>query len=341
VTGGLRPARTPTFIAALLVAGGCACGSSSSSAPGGPTGDDAATDAATDGPTTIDGSVEAGPGADGGAATPAGACAALGAAYCGRLEACAPFLLTLAYGDATTCAARFAAACTPAFGASGTAATPAQLEACAQAVGAESCADALDNAQPAACQVMGTLANGAVAGSSLQCQAGYCPPVSGSACCQCTARVGVGSACMVDQDCTSGLVCPNNACTQPAGPGAACSSSQPCMQTLACIGGTCQTPAMNGAPCQTTFECDLPHGGYCNSQTMKCAQAQTAAGGSPCGYVGGNFVACAAGGSCVNGTCVAPASDGASCDPQNGPPCLQPAQCVNGKCMLPSPSMCH
>jgi hypothetical protein len=324
----------------LALLAGCAGCSSSSSAGSGLALDGGAGDDAT---ATNDGggAADATPGGDGSVVGAAGACADLGAAVCARLEACAPFLLQLTYGNAATCAARYAAACTPALGANGTTATPTQLEACVQAVNAETCDDALDNAELSACDFMGTLADGAVAGSGLQCQAGYCPPISGSACCQCTARVGVGSACSIDKDCSAGLICYQSACTKPAASGATCSTSQPCLYTDACIGGTCQPALTNGATCQTTFDCDFDHGWYCNAQTLKCAQAQAAGGGSPCGNINGNFIACSAGGQCINGACMAAAADGAACNAQSGPPCMQPAQCVMGNCMLPSPSMCH
>ena len=284
-----------------------------------------------------DAAVEAGPSAD-------QACNDFATAACGRLQACAPFLVQLAYGDATTCAQRSALGCTPSLTASGSKVTPAQMESCAQAISAETCDESLDNAQPSACANLGTLAAGTACGAHSQCQSGYCKNAVGTVCGTCTARAAAGAACTVDEDCTAGLLCNQSACIAPAASKAPCSMTQPCTRSLTCIAGTCQTPLAVGAACSAATDCDGAQGAYCNTQTKMCAQTQLAATGQPCGIVNSTVVACSGGDTCVNvmgtqGTCHPPAADGALCGP--GVACMSPSVCVSGKCTLPDASTCH
>jgi hypothetical protein len=288
-----------------------------------------------------------GGGGDGAATGPtaAQACADFANALCSRLEACTPFALQLAYGDVATCASRGALLCAPALAANGSQATPAQMESCAQAVSAETCDESLDNAQPSACNVPGSLANGAACGSHAQCQSGYCKLAAGSLCGTCTDHAAAGAQCTVDQDCQATLVCNSGSCIGPAQSGAACSTTQPCLRSLTCIGGKCGTPLAPGTACTAATDCDAAHGVYCNLQTKKCEQGQAAPTGQPCGIVNGTLVGCSGGDSCANvqngqGTCHQPAADGAPCGP--GIACLAPAVCTStARCTVPNPSVCH
>jgi hypothetical protein len=313
-----------------------ACGACSSSK-----GDTAA---GGDGGGSADVVVETGPSA-------ADACLAFATAFCNRLEACTPFALQVSYGDANSCAQRGVLLCVPALSANGSTITPTQMETCAQAVEQETCDEALDNPQPSACDVPGTLAVGAVCGSHAQCQTNYCKLTPGTLCGTCTAHSGNGAQCQLDSDCAATLICNGGTCVGPAQSGAACGSTQPCMRSLVCIGNKCQTPLGSGAACTGTTpttgvsDCDAAHGLYCNTQTKKCAQTQIAPTGQPCGIVSGNLVACANGDSCGNvsngqGTCHQPAGDGAVCGPDIA--CVAPAVCTStARCTLPNPSVCH
>jgi hypothetical protein len=271
------------------------------------------------------------------------ACNHFAMSLCGQLNTCAPFVFQTIYGDTMTCITRTSLGCLPALGANGNQTTPAQLDACAQAIGSETCDAAADNAEPQACDLPGTLAAGAGCGSNAQCQSGYCKIPLGKACGTCTARAAAGAACSVDVDCAAGLVCSGTTCVMPAATGAACSMTQPCMRTLACIGGQCATPLAAGATCSGPTGCDASKGLYCDMQKT-CAQTGTAPAGQPCGIIGSSVVACTAGATCavasgISGTCHQPAADGALCGPGIG--CLAPATCIGGKCQLPSPSSCH
>jgi hypothetical protein len=273
------------------------------------------------------------------------ACMAFATAFCDRLNACTPFALQVSYGDPNTCAQRGALLCIPALMSNGSSITPTQMEACAQAVAQETCDEALDNPQPSACDVPGTLATGAVCGSHAQCQSGYCKLTAGTLCGTCTDHSGNGAQCQLDSDCAATLICNNGTCVGPAQAGVTCGSTQPCMRSLSCIGGKCQAPLGVGAACTAATDCDAAHGVYCNTQTKKCAQTQVAPTGQPCGIVSGNLVACANGDSCANisngtGTCHQPAADNAPCGP--GIPCVPPAVCTStARCTLPNPSVCH
>jgi hypothetical protein len=309
----------------LAACGGCTSSNGSSSS-------------GTDGGGGADVVVEAGP-------TAIDACTAFATAFCARLEACTPFALQVAYGDVNTCAQRGALLCIPALSANGATVTPTQMEACAQAVQAENCDEVLDNPQPSACDVPGTLPVGAVCGSHAQCQSTYCRLTAGTLCGTCTAHSGAGAQCQLDADCAASLICNGGTCVGPAPLGSTCGATQPCMRSLSCLGGKCQPPGATGASCASAADCDAAHGVYCNTQTNKCAQTQVAATGQPCGIVNGNAIACSGGDSCgkvVNyqGTCHQTAGDNAVCGPDIA--CLPPAVCIStARCTLPNPTVCH
>jgi hypothetical protein len=314
-------------VGAVILAACGACSSSSANTAGGGDGGGGGTDSA----------VEAGPSAS-------QACNDFAASLCARLEACTPFALTVAYGDVGTCTTRSALLCTTALGAGGTLVTPTQMEGCAQAVAAETCDESMDNAQPSACAVPGSLADGTACGSHAQCQSGYCKLSAGTLCGKCTPHAGAGAQCTVDPDCQATLVCNSGTCIAPAQSGAACSATQPCLRTLTCIGGKCATPLAAGTACSAATDCDASKGVYCNTQTKKCEQTQISAAGQPCGIVNASLAACSGGASCAGikngqGTCHPPAADGAPCGPDIY--CVAPAVCTStARCTVPNPGVC-
>ena len=273
------------------------------------------------------------------------ACTDFAAALCGRLEACTPAALQIAYGDVGTCTTRSAILCSAGLAAPGTQATPAQMEACAAAVAAETCDESLDNPQPSACDIPGAVANGSVCGSHSQCQSGYCKPTMGTLCGTCAGHAGASAQCTADIDCQATLICNNGSCVGPAAAGATCGTTAPCMRTLACLNGKCAAPGGAGASCTASTDCDGARGFYCNTQTKQCTQTQFVSSGQPCGIVSNNIAVCTASETCVNivnaaGTCHQVAADGAPCGPGIG--CLPPALCsATARCTVPNPSVCH
>lgn len=329
----MRQIRGALGIAAALVLAACSGCSSDKSSSGG-----------------FDAGAEA---EAGGGVTPTQACTDFATAVCGRLQACAPFGVQVIYGDQATCVQRTALACSPSLGASGSQITAAQMDACAQAIGAETCDQAFNNAQPAACNVPGTLANGAACGSDAQCQSGHCEITTfGTVCGTCAQRAAAGGSCGVDADCAAGLVCaPSSSgmggtCAIPGASGASCSPTQPCLRTLTCLNGKCQTPLAAGTTCTSATDCNGGQGLYCDPQSKTCKQEQTATAGQPCLDVNGTLTVCTASAACIamdrglEGTCHATAMDGNPCGP--GIDCVPPAICSkDAKCVLPDPSSCH
>jgi hypothetical protein len=270
------------------------------------------------------------------------ACADLAEALCGRIQTCSPFVLQAVYGGAAGCVQRTTLPCKPQLSARGSQTTPALIESCAKAVAVEGCADMLDNVQPAACRLVGELADGIACATSAQCQSGYCRLPPGAECGTCVNRVTGHSACLADTDCASGLVCNQGTCLTPGLAGAPCGGPvQACARTLACIGGTCKVPGALAAACDAPTDCDGTQGLFCNTSTKRCMQMLFAAANQPCGIVGKNLVTCAGGATCLGGKCVAPAADGAGCDPLAGRSCLANAACAAGKCSVPDPGTCR
>lgn len=295
----------------------------------------------------LDAAMEAGP-------SPMQACTDFATAFCSQLAKCTPFAFQANYGDMNTCVTRSSIPCPAALGANGTTMTPSDLEQCVSAVNAETCDEALDNPQPSACSIPGTIAAGAACGSDWQCTTSFCQLVPGSLCGTCTDRKmgprapDAGAECAVDAQCAATLVCAGGSCVSPGMMGATCSNAQECMRTLTCIGGTCKTPLAVGATCAAATDCDGSKGLYCDLKTTKtCKQTGTAMVGGACGIVSGGLVACIDGSNCANmtmgmGTCHQAAADNAPCGPGIG--CMSPAVCIKStsySCELPNAAMCH
>jgi len=276
--------------------------------------------------------------------TPTQACQDFAESYCGRLNACAPFLMEVSYGDVATCASRLALTCAPGLGAPGAHATPTDMEACAQAMANQSCEDALDNSQPSACMVPGGRVDDAGCGVGTQCQSGYCRPIPGTICGTCQPHSSAGGRCVIDADCSATLVCHVGACVGPGVAGSPCGPSEPCLRSLACVNGRCQAPVPAGGQCFAPTDCDGTHGAYCDLFQQKCTPTRVAMTGEPCGLTDAGAVACIRGESCGNvkdgqGTCHPTAGDRAPCGPDIA--CLPPASCtLAARCTLPNPAAC-
>jgi hypothetical protein len=296
-----------------------------------------------------------GAGSDGGAGGTTGtagtsgsidtACASFDA-ICQKLNTCAPALVKFNYGTVDECVKRFKISCLDASKAPDSGLTAATISACAAALPAATCEDAIYR-KVTACEVKGGRSNGMACGTNEQCSTGHCAQAD-QACGVCAAFVGAGAACSVDEDCEPGLLCSNDShCVVPGTAGGVCNTNQPCRLGLYCRNGSCVNGAETpGTTCEPTLtaSCDLLKGIYCDSTVGKCANLGFAANGDPCGLVAAKFVSCAAG-ECIyptadatQGVCGALAGDGAACDATTL--CESPARCLSGHCKLPSSSAC-
>jgi hypothetical protein len=274
----------------------------------------------------------------------------LATAECNLIGQCYPFLMTLLFPNANTCATRLLLEL-PTGGLTGLTVTPGQIETCVSAINGTSCTQLENNQLPASCQFTGSLANGTACGSSSQCQTGYCK-MNGT-CGTCAVLSQAGGTCNGSSDCVQGLACGAGSCVTPGAAGATCSAAQPCLGSLFCntTNNICTAFVTTaGAACPGNGSCSEGLGLTCSSATGGvCAQISTAMAGNPCGLVGGGFTVCAAGGTCVpngatgSGTCAAPIADGQPCGSDGGTQisCQDPATCTAGVCTLPSPGSCH
>jgi hypothetical protein len=291
---------------------------------------------------------------DGGAnVTAERACADVAAAYCKRVNECAPIIISLLWGDEATCQDRVVPACVKGLAASSTGATAAGYETCAADVGATECSALVSRNMPASCRPSGgRVAAGGACGDDWQCQSGYCSIPSGEACGTCASRLSAGSACTDDAQCEFGLNCSgalgSKVCLASGMAGATCDDNHPCASPNVCIGktvtasGTCGPGAPPGGACDTSG-CDFAQALFCHPITKVCQRITFAKPGEQCGVINSGLVGCS-GSTCVPpgqlvGTCSAIADDGAACNP-NGPNCKAGAKCIGGTCQVPDPATC-
>jgi hypothetical protein len=298
---------------------------------GGPLGDGTAGDS------------KAGDGGDSGSGTSATkACGDNASAYCTQLEMCAPFLVTVTYGDELTCVARNTLSCADVLAAPGTGWNGDVLEACIKARTAQTCADFLEaKPAPQACRVTGQIFNGPCRYGG-QCGSGYCRYASGASCGTCVNLGETGSPCTTSSDCDGNLMCAGSGTCQPPSPlTGACGAMAPCQQGLACIGMVCIQPGALGATCNAAnnnADCDYNQGVYCDGTSKACTAYVVAQAAGSCG--GTTPTACAGGGTCYKSACVPPAMDGSMCASATGENCLFPSSCNMGTCGLYTASLC-
>jgi hypothetical protein len=230
--------------------------------------------------------------------------------------------------------------------------TVLNIQACGQALAAESCDQFRSSGYPPECTVSpGTRADGEPCISDAQCAGISCTWTANAACGACSHSSPVGSTCTVDGDCTSDAWCDgaSKTCIAYLLQGASCTGTNAtCAWYLACTNGVCQPPAGYGAPCDQTAEnCDWVQGLYCSS-TATCQPVTLAAVGQPCGTVQGaaNYVECGVGASCETtstGTslCMAFAPEGSPCDPARQYPCAGLSHCANNVCTSYDAVSCH
>lgn len=283
------------------------------------------------------------------AVTAAEACDALASALCSKIQSCSPFLVEAQYVDIAQCEERAAINCPATFDAEGSKSLPADTKSCANAIGGASCDDLFAGRLPAACEpTPGTLANGSPCGREVQCASTQCNK-DGDLCGVCADPVAEGGACPNGNECARGLTCAADKCVAQGVENDSCSDAAPCGFSLVCSAGKCVKGVAAGQPCVKDMfgdNCDRLAGLTCNMMNV-CQPIKTAGPGEPCGLQGMEFVVCKASGTCrfapmsAQGTCVAPAADGAACDDIQGPGCMQNAECINDVCTLDDTSTCN
>ena len=296
------------------------------------------------------------------------ACTDVAKARCAKFSSCEAIGLSLRFADEASCETREKAACTSSLAAAGTGATPSGVEACVAAFPGWACADWGNGVAPDACKpATGSLTSGASCLFSGQCQSAWCSVPKGAACGSCAPQPKAGDSCASGASCGPSMACTTD--TQLCAPlitavGGACDANDLCGFGLGCVGasgtakGSCQAigTALDAA-CDSKAtkapRCARYAGLWCS--TAKCAKANLATAGQPCGLVDATtYAICTGGGDCdipagtPKGTCRAPSADGAACDSSAGPYCQNPARCmgtaseagVSGACQMPSATSC-
>jgi hypothetical protein len=221
-------------VAAITIAGLAGCGQITVGPAASDGGDAGAADIPiSNGDAPVDApAIEGGGGGDSGpAVTVDQACADLDNSLCDALAACSKFVLELSFGDKATCVSRNNLSCVASQQAAGIGGTPADLESCASAIPAASCADLIGHKMIGACRDRpGTVSNGMTCGEGLQCQSTFCKRQG--TCGVCAPRVGAGSSCNSDEQCAPDLVCASGSCVAPGEANASCDDKDPCRADL-------------------------------------------------------------------------------------------------------------
>jgi len=297
---------------------------------------------------------------DGSGVTAEQACTETASALCSMYESCAPFAITILFGDSATCNAVAKTGCLGSLQATKTAATPDVFSKCGQDLKTATCADILAHKPPPSCQPKGgTVGNGMACGDDWQCMSGHCTIPDNSTCGVCGSLAPAGGSCpnKTDDECEFGLVCADNfLCVTPGAAGASCDANHPCANPLVCVGatmtaqGTCTMGGALGAPCTSDQGCSLVQGLWCTRAANRtCATVAGADPGMPCGFLGvTEFALCrggGGGGGCnvvtgtAMGTCPRLAMPGDACSATTA--CKAGAKCVNGLCAVREPAACR
>ena len=164
------------------------------------------------------------------------ACTESANALCSMFDSCAPFAITVLFGDLATCIDVAKSGCLGSLQATKTAATPDAFLKCSQDIKTATCSDVLSNKTPPSCQPKGgTVGNGMACGDYWQCMSGRCAIPNNATCGVCANLAPAGGACPSDTDdeCDYGLVCADNLlCVTPGAGGAACDANHPCAAPL-------------------------------------------------------------------------------------------------------------
>jgi len=266
--------------------------------------------------------------------TPEAACAEYGSAYCTRLDGCIVASIGQRYGDVATCKERVAIGCTTRLALSGSGRKPADVRACAKAIGAGTCNSLRGDLIPNEClPSKGTLVVGATCFDDSQCASAYCDGVSALCGGHCKDARRVGEACDGATICGRALVCTGGECVRPTALAVDdfCTGPDSCDAGLACQADRCQKPAALGEACDSTWAkapaCNLDAGLICISGT--CVKLVLNPPGSPCDDTFSGPNQCSKS-YCVSGSCRAFITDGGDCSGKLE--CLSPFKCDRSVC---------
>lgn len=266
------------------------------------------------------------------------ACAALADASCSKSREC--------YGAELFphdyCEQRYLTICQAYYGPDGGNAAPSAIQACAEATGAQSCADL---GKPIdACIIAGSKAAGEPCSMGFECQSTACKKDIGKECGTCAAAAPEpGDPCGDDPAicASSGLYCSSTTakCIASGGVGDPCSPTAPCSYAYRCgSDGKCALRLPEGSACDPSgYDCAF--GTMCNGVTNKCEKYVVAHVGEPCGIDSATDTSrlCTMDTICQSdpGTsdlvCLAPAKEGDPCS-EAYPACELGASCHGGVC---------
>ena len=275
-----------------------------------------------------------GTGAVGGPSEWAVACSQSARVTCQRWMACSPHLAEVVLP--ANCETSLSVECLIVARLPGVAITPSEYSACVEEFERLSCEDWLYGGAFTGCQTPGTLPDGSLCSSGLQCASGECSAELG--CGTCGTNALVGENCK-DRACANGLECTlDGVCTEARYLGDACDIDSPCVKALNCVDGVCAKKGVEGTSCAgDSLACDIVQGLRCG-ETNLCEPIATPGIGEAC------FGICAAGAACTGtGRCAAAASEGQACvfDELGNALCDRTLECINGVCTRFDPALCE
>jgi hypothetical protein len=280
------------------------------------------------------------------------ACSHVANARCTLIKNCTNgYMINRDYSDFADCVTQQEASCITALSATGTSATPAFEETCANALADESCTTWREGRTLPECIVPpGPLVDGTPCVANGQCKSTLCFFPRDSLCGTCGEQMNAGASCQAVTSCGRDNTCvaATYLCQVPAEAGSSCGSDNPCIGGQGCVyaasgdnTGTCQPLAKTeGDTCDDRSigipSCDSDFGLYCNGNPGTCATVNVVEAGQACaGTVSGE--ACEDNATCPSSStvpsgaaryCQAAAADGAACDTALGLPCRATSRCV-------------
>jgi hypothetical protein len=257
---------------------------------------------------------------------------------CSKMATCNSWSMTLLGWTEATCRVDEARLCETTLSSPGVNRDYAGWEQCMNAISAASCDAYAYGPTPAACELTGTLPDGAACDNGSQCQGSSCSVHAVDACGTCQTRGGLGAACGAEGQpmCASELACFNSTCVKPKNLGETCTTHSDCRGMLDCVAGVCTKPAISGEACDTsTRHCA---GGLECGSSGTCVPLVLPRLGEACTSL------CQGGALCntkvTPRVCVAARQEGESCSDTGADPCTYFLECVNGTCQYPAPSQC-
>jgi hypothetical protein len=269
---------------------------------------------------------------------------------CARWKECIPARFASDYAADDICRARRESTCRADFLVVGRQETPANRDACTQAIAAQSCRDMFFDRALAACAApAGALARGQACFRTSQCGAGMNCEIEVDSCGTCQPNIPAGGDCgWWGGGCAPGTFCFDDRCLAELKVTQACkTTSATCEGGLGCTATGCADKTLDeGASCAAGDLCDSLKGLYCNFTSRLCARLPPpVAIGQPCDTYAadGAWLSCGADGFCFTAStaigavkrCLGRVDLGQACDPAMGKNCRVPAVCTRGACRMP------